>query len=427
MTKTIELRQLLLQMRPPGETEWIELSNDASDPKRAWTINAVNIAWQRTSPRDHPEPGEYSLDLLMYQESVDASILEYDTEVKLAAYVLDPEPPQHRWPILLHGWVTSWTRGLPRADGRCIYHLGIIDPVGRAAAITIGDEPWPHESGFNRGQRLNKLSPSGPIIADDLPGNVGPRDVDNVALLDVARATCPPGYIIGIDEYDTSKLAAQPSGSLQYQTLTAVKLPASIIEDTGRQLDRSATLTEIGITAHWNVDKLEEKATRTIYGSNRRGYTSSRWSIDTDQTYLFDDTRKLTLAWAKRTIDESAEPAIYLPGSPRILLNRNVAVGNICNLLHAGTRYNSAIEIIDPPSDLDPVHLVIGGSIEVKGMRIKLRLSLVPAGVFGVRRVRWKEVNLAISPGLSQRTRYDNWEGGWLPARFEDFANMSIT
>lgn len=427
MSKTLDLQLLLMEMRPPGETEWTELTNDASDPERAWTINAVHIAWQRTSPRDHLEPGEYSIDILMHPDSIDASILEYDTEVQLTAYVIDPEPPQHRWPKLLHGWVTSWTRGLPRADGRCIYRLGIIDPVGRAAAITIGDEPWPHEPASHRFDRLNTLSPSGPILTRYVSGNVGPRDVDNVALLDVARATCPPGDIIGIDEHETSKLAAQPSASLQYQTQTAVKLPASIIEDTGRQLDRSATLTEIGITAHWNVDDLEDKATKTIYGSNRRGYTSSRWSIDTDQTYLFDDTRNLTLAWAKRTIDESSEPAVYLPGSPRILLNRNVAVGNICNLLHAGTRYNSAIEIIDPPSDLDAIHLVIGGSIAVKGMKLKLSLTLVPAGVFGVRRVRWKDVNRATSPGLAQRTRYDKWQGGWLPNRFEDFASMSIT
>ena len=428
MSKTLDLQLLLLQMRPPGETDWIELTNDASDPERAWAINTVNISWQRSSPRDHLEPGDYSIDILMHPDSIDAEILEYDTEIKLSAYVLETRAPQHRWPTLLHGWITSWERGLKRPDGRYIYHLGIIDAIGRAAATTIGDKPWPHEPGFNRGDRLNALSRSGPLITGDMPGNVGPRDVDNVALLDVARSICTPGTIIGIDEYDTSKITARFSGSLQYAPESAVRLPASLIEDTGRRLDRSAMLTEIGITAHWNVNAMEEKSTRTIYGARRHGWTTSRWSIDTDQTFWTKDGVDRAIKWAERTINESSTPAIYLPGSPRILLNRNVPVPEITMLLHAGSRYNSAIEILDPPSDIEPIHLVIGGSIEVKGMSVKLALTLVPAGVYGVRRVRWKEINQALDVFTNRRTRYNNWPDPTFPAdRFRDFTQRSIT
>ena len=400
---TIQANTVTLRLRPPGSTTWTTLANDHTDPTRALPIDTVEISWSSPGPRDHPDPATLDLDILIAPDSPEVALLARDTDVELTAGVTIINAAgnaQAAGGTLFRGWIDSWIR-TTHHDGRHRYRLSIIDALGRAAAINLASSPWPASTQLARIDAINAASPIGPLLARaSLPGRVGPRDVDNASALSVIQDTAylgqraEPGRTIDHDgliglywppvsapSYFDGELWMSP-----YMYL--VTLPADLLEDTGRAMNRTGALNQA--SAEYFPTPAAVDTTTTTHRIPGSSYSTSSWSIGTDTVPVVADVER----WLTAIVHESNTAAHPLLQPGRLILDTPVAVPAIWYLLDHNTRNRAILKLRYAPGDIDTLQAVTAGTLTINGLTLTLTLTLTPARLFGVRPLRFSDLPL---------------------------------
>lgn len=404
---SFRLRTLTLRMRPPGG-DWHTVATSLAGD-HAVAVGDVTISWGQPTPRDQPEPGAIAFTLLVPDGALDEALLAYDTEIRIEATLNHWTGAWTRWPadeprILTRGWLTRWTRDTRRRlDGRRTYKITCIDILGRAAATNLAAAPWPaNQTMQQRVAAINSASPSGPLVALGSYVTVQPFDVDNAAALDVISRHAGIADVMvesatGITIERRPNQPALYDGGLHFffgTGLGIIPVQADMIEDLGREMDRSSVVSEIGITAYWGTEPDRREVT---YRNASAGYSSSRYSIDTDERIGVGvngvDQAVRVAAWAQQLIAESLTPRRRLPAGHRLRLGLERVNDNLLNLFLIFQRGRSQIlRIEDPPDDLDALQYVQGGTLTVTGLNMHLTITTAPAGLFGVRAMRYADL-----------------------------------
>ncbi len=409
MSPLLTLKSAKIEIKPPGAKSFTTLTNDVRDDERAWPIGEVVTKWSRSTPWDHMDPTTTTFTLLLDPHSLEASLIEYDAQVKVSVHVT----PTQWWLspdfiTIAFGWINAWERDPVGRDGRARWHIELTDVIGRAAATMLGDKPWPQEMVLTRFARINQLSAAGPLVdvsSYGLPNYlVGPRDVDNTSALQIIQEQFPIGSVSAISSENPDKISAWDVGSFERPGQEyRVRLPASAIEDTGRRLDRTSFITEVGFETFF-VEYIgkgdDERQTRTIKGSHPKMLTSSRIMFISDEmnmTARFSWGKDGLFTWARNQIDASTSPTVALPGEPRIFVDQEGEAERVDLLLDIGWRQGRLVEIIDPPDDLERAHVVEGGTITLHGTTLKLSISLIPASSLGIGPARWTDYNTVMN------------------------------
>ena len=412
---SIRLRTASIRMRPPGGS-WRAVATSIATAK-AIAVGDVTISWGQPTPRDHPEPGSIAFTLLVPDGALDEELLAYDTEVIIEGQFdvwtasgwqqwrqLDLDPPGWNPVIapLARGWLTRWTRSSRlRDDGRRSYSISCIDVLGRAAATRLAASPWP--SGGTSEQRvaaINASSPSGPLLEAGSYVTGEAYDVDSAPALDVIRRHCPIAYstgerIGGIQTWRRPNVNARyTDGEIWFTGLGGITLnpvQADMVEDTGREMDRTNVVSDVSVTAYW---ELETQRRTVTWRDPAVAYSSSKHSVDTDERITNNpytgDQITATATWAKALIAESRTAARRLRAGHRIRLGLERIDDDCGDLFLLGPRAAARIlDITDAPDDLDHFQYVTGGTLTIHGLDMTLTLDTFPARLFGVRPMRY--------------------------------------
>lgn len=405
---SVRLRNAIIRMRPPGGA-WHTIATSIAGTS-AVAVGAVTISWGQPTPRDHPAPGSITFTLLVPDGSLDEAILAYDTEVIIEAeldvwdgawgpwrqYILDVGWIYTR--PLARGWLTRWTRGNRRRhDGRRAYSVTCLDVLGRAAATKLAAAPWPasHDPA-QRVAAINAASPAGPLLAPGSYVTSEAYDVDNAAALDVIHRHCPIAFaacetVTGITTYRRPNKNPRYAGQeLQFSALGGVGLvpvQADMIEDTGREMDRTSVVSDVGVTAYW----ASETQRRTVtYRDPSAAYSSSRYTVDTDERII---NSAEVASWANALISESRTAVRRIPPGHRVRLGLERVNAGLADLFVLGPRSTARIlDIIDAPPDLDALQYVQGGTLTIAGLDMRLVLDTSPARLFGTRTMRYADL-----------------------------------
>lgn len=434
---TLRATAVTVELRAPGSSTWTTLTNDVD--AGVLPVNEVAISWGKPTPRDHPEPGAIGLELLVDDANLDA--LAYDTEVRVWArlehYVdlVGWLPTRYIAPLdhlLARGWVTYWERGRRRReDGRYLYRLDAIDVLGRAAATNLGAAPWPAQTSPDRLAAINAASKAGdlldPATSSWLAGRA--RDVDNAGALDVIRQEAALGTYCGEAADGIAGrlqarryplyLGATGAEELQFTWVwpfTVIDVPADILEDTGRRLDRGSVLSEVAVTCYRDVSPSAEPSTVTYRDGSPGSYSSSRYTVTTDHTYSNEAGLE---AWADALVAGTQErPAVRIPAGRLLLLEDQV--DGLEYMVRLESRGDIFVRIVDAPDDLEALHYVTAGALTIRRLDLELVVELAPARLHGVRPMRFSDLPTdSTTPRLVGTL--------WGPAGYEHATRISHT
>lgn len=395
-----------LQLRGPGG-QWVQLAHQAaSRDSAALPIGAVTVSWGRATPRDHPEPGTTQLAIRVpMTDQATPQLLAFDTEVKLLAQLSESSPSGWQavaaggWVTIARGWVTSWDR--TAADDHWLYVVTVADALARAAGVMLADTPWPNNQVREaRLQRINTISPVGPVVVDTGLGfnkGLGPRDVDNYAALEALQRCATLGE--NLIETDSGLLAlVRVMQSIpRYNTLgnrylrltdpaPVVEVPAAMVEDAGRRMDRSHTLNQASAEVHNNTEL------KTVSYRAPRTTAPARWAIATDTQHATSQVA----AWLQAVVDRSLEAEAVVqpllkPG--RLLIEaEGLHAPGLWRLLDINQRHTVFLSIQQAPADVDAVQFVTSAQLTIEGARVQLEVSLMPARLYGIRPLRFADL-----------------------------------
>ena len=411
---TVTLEAMTIQLRPTS-SQIVYLRFDRHDPDHALPVGELRIPWSRSTPWSHAEPQQWQLQLLLAPDAVEWPHIRLDVEVIVRADVriLEHDGSTRVQEVrLASGWISSIEQSPLRSDGRYSVMLTLDDLMTRAAGDIIGDTPWPRQSIAARLQRINELT-SRPYVTVSSGFYVAARDIDAQPALDVIQSCCRFGWIVAPDE-DGTRLAIQqlpPRGPTD-----PIIVPPSIIEDTGRAIDRSSYITELGLTAYWALADSEAgtPSTRTFQATTTipvRSRTTISNDIDWHSTTDWPDRIRV---WAFAILAAAAREVPRLPGSPRLVLSKPVPVPNIDRLLAEFGRHTEVLAIPDAPGNLDEQHSILGGEITITGRKIQISLTLAPGNNAGLRNMRWTDVGRPLW--------VDPWGGTNYPFTFDQLS-----
>lgn len=419
----LTVHDVVLSMKPPGGS-WSTVA-PASDPAGTIAVDTATISWGSPSPRDHAEPGSIRFALLVNGTHLDEELLTYDTEFTIGATItrfgfwqgdLLNDPRYDNKPIipLARGWITSWKKGKPRPDGRLVYQIHAIDVLGRAAATKLAASPWPaSHTDAQRRDAINAASPSGPLLAPTALPTSEALDVDNATALDIIQRHAPAiGSRVteqpaGINYIAPSNRTPQYENNELYFTVystAALALPASCVEDSGREMDRGSVISDVAVNAYWG----NETERRTItFRDPTVAYSSSRYSSDSDTRLIAvggASSEPAVRTWAQALIRESKTPAIRLPRAQVLVHKPQFSnVGNVgLNMFRLGLRDNILVRIDNGPADLEPLQYVTGGTLTINRRRLRLSVEMAPARLYGLRPLRFSD----LPTGATTRPRY---------------------
>lgn len=428
---TMRAASITLQLRPPGDTSWITVTNDATlIDERALAVDNVTIGWGRPTFRDHPDPGTVTFDLIIPDGAADTALVRYDTEVRLDA-ALELLQPDGSWAAaspsptpLTRAWITSWERTRAKDSRRYRYTITALDELGRAAAVNLAAAPWPQEPAQGRLDKINQASPVGTLTNFvSGAGTVIPRDVDNAPALDVIRETAR----LSADAVETSDgriwLKERPSQRIQTiitgnltsmgsRVESVLEVPTAIVVDSGQYLDRSSLLNEATIE-HGTAG---ERVT-TSYREPGSSYSSSRWTRTTDVVA----TTGVVAAWLADLIAAQGEPAVQL-NDTQLVLDKPWPIPKAHHLVSMDHRHFVLAKLngSNRHADVDAIQAVRGGVLTIRGLELTLVVSLEPARVYGIRRLRW--ATFPRSPHDNARLRFSNLGVGPGRIRFTDLS-----
>lgn len=401
--KTWELTQLRIRMGKPGDPALTAITNDYRAEDRALPVETMRIAWSKPTPRDHMEPTTIEFTLLVPEGSPDLAFIAYDAPIEITATINVPDRATPYTFRLAAGRVTSWRRDLRRPDGRHPYHITATDIIGRLATSSISDTPWPEQTAGDRLARISAITKSGPFTYSGPTAGttVGPRDVDNRTALDMAQHCCPVGRHItpGAYPYNTDISIAYPAMA-HPETTQPLQIPAALVEDTGRAMDRTGIVTEYAVTAHF-THLTDNPNTITYYSIRNITIPTSRATLSTDAK----TTHSAAGSWTREVMN-AATPAVALPDSPRIYAREEYVIPSVDQLFDTRHRHTETIWIQDAPADADPLHYIVGQEITIHGLDLQLRLTLAPGATYGLRRLTfwdWRYTSNRIFNGRRPR------------------------
>lgn len=407
---TLKATKIVLRMRPPGKA-WRTVATTTAGADAVAIGDAV-IAWTRPTPRDHPEPGRLAFTLLVPDGALDQSLLAYDTEFTISARlrtysasgwgadvqvqngVVDFDPLH----LIGRGWVTSWRRGANRRhDGRRAYAVEGIDIFGRAAATRLAAAPWPkYQTVAQRIAAINAASPSGQLLDPaTLQVTREAFDVDSATGLDVIKRHCPISWTL-VETGAGISFASRPNRNARYDgqelkfslagNLLVTEVPAKLVEDTGRQVDRGSVVSDVAVTAYWGTETARRQVT---WRDTSAGYSSSRVTVDTDER-ITDSTRIET--WARQLMAESKGAPRRLPSPHRVIVEvpERYRLDYLVRL--PWRSHPHLLRIVDAPEDIDELQYVTGGSLTISGTKLKLAVETFPARLFGARSIRYSDL-----------------------------------
>lgn len=410
------LRTARISMKPPGGA-WTTVATTLAG-SNAVAVGDVEITWGQPTPRDQPDPGKIAFTLLVPDNSPAETLLAYDTEVLIEAELdtyyqasngigawtqkIEYYPTYNTWWPLGRGWLTSWTRTTHRRpDGRRAYNITCIDIIGRAAATHLAATPWPNtHTPAQRVAAINAASPSGPLL-DPTALNITTEayDVDNATALDVLGRHCPINILLvetatGIVPLTRPNRNPRYTGNeLQFSVaggVNAITVQADMIEDTGREMDRTSVISEVSVNAYWGTETSRREQT---WRAPTAAYSSSRHNVDTDQRLDPTNLQPKVATWANGIIKESRTARRRLPAGHRIRLGLERPNNSLTMLFLLGQRArNLMLKIQGAPPDLDPLQYITGGTLTIHNNTLRLALDTNPAALFGMRPLRYSDL-----------------------------------
>lgn len=406
---SLTLESLELKLKPPGAPDWTVVDGDPTNPDDAVVVGDFTVGWGRPSPLGHPEPGDISFTVIVAPGSLDEQLLAYDTEVSLVLRVRRAEDGSRRSFVVAFGWITHWTRDT-RTDGKHIYSVQAMDVLGRAAASRVGGGVWPLEKSTTRFPKIVGATSSGLRITPSFnEWWVGPRDVDSANALTVLQDTVRPGGSlvaegtggnIAVLSVQANPLLQQADGAAVLEQHMTARIPASMLQNTGSRMDRSATITEIAVGGYPSsadgTTWTPEKEMITHY-STGRAFSASRMVFASDALL----TRPAeTAIWAQKMMAASAEPSVILqPG--QVLTDRGMAGFDLSIMMNIVYRSQVIILITgDTVPDVERLQYLCRGRLTINGRSMRLGVEMIPARLFGVRPLRFADLSPTIRPRM---------------------------
>ncbi|MFT3877420.1 MAG: hypothetical protein QM708_13505 [Propioniciclava sp.] len=381
-------------------------SADAAHEGTLTAVESLTVDWARPSLRGHEEPGTLTLTLRHPRPGLIA------LGDRIAAWCT----PTATAPLSLGAWWVESCTWAQAPSGAWIYEVTATNAIGRASGVRLAASPWP--SGWVRlADRIASINAASPftLVAHDTSADTAVllgRDVDSADALDIIQRTAmsygrfavagphsialarPAATHVRMPRYEPPR----PPAVLVDRGRPPAPLPASRVENSGRELSRRGLVTAVKVSYHLlDLDSGDTTEEARSWRSPAAHLPPAALAFDTDLLVETSAADPLDPATVHLGAPGSIAAGIAAEGTtPRPLLApARCAVGlgglPLTDLIEIGHRASAILTLDGAPADLERLVHIAASTIHIARGRLALSVTLAPAATAGVRPLRWTD------------------------------------
>ena len=409
MRRAYQLDAVAVRFITPATTAHINTSRaDLAADGTASAVETAQAAWARPHGLGHQTPSHGTL--VVTCSDAQLSAIQWDARVEVDATLAGITTR------ILAGWITGYTR-TRRPGGLWRVEVTIEDAAARAAALQVGDTPWPaYQLANDRLARLAQLTgglisatpvypPSDP--RDQKP-TCGPRDVDSQRALELIEACAVPGWVTApTSQGKQLTLRPVPGTSVRWPAALdggyiyppaatpggpdPIPIAAAQIGDVPRSLDRTAMVSRVAWT-HTKVRTVPPATAELYTGTDQwvagTGRAAAEIAWTSDVLYTGNPIEDPVPKLAARILAENTTPGESLDGPARIY---DLDPQLLAALIDVDRRALATINITARPPGVAQFQRLIGGTIRITRGALTLDVILQPARLSGLRPAQFSD------------------------------------